>query len=89
MQVGAWTYNITNADNRDQRVAVSVTSMSAEEGEYPIIAQAFWGTRSMDLKGNYGEQIIYASVSKGSFSINLSMPWLFLKSYVADSRIKL
>ena len=68
LQVGSWICNLTNAGNFDQRVAVSVTSMSSTQGEYPIIAQAFWGARSIDLSGDYTEQVIYASISKGRYN---------------------
>ena len=68
LQVGSWICNLTNAGDFDQRVAVRVTSMSSTQGEYPIIAQAFWGARSMDLSGDYTEQVIYASISKGRFN---------------------
>ena len=52
---------------RDQRVAVTVTSQPAKDGEYPIIAQAFWAKRELNLGQSQDKQALYVSVSKGKY----------------------
>lgn len=60
---------MTNKATSNQRVAVTVTSQPADPGDYPIIAQAFWGKRDVNVGNNQGngpdKQTLYVSVSKG------------------------
>ena len=82
LQAGTWEYSITNPPTGpySQRVAVSITSMSSSQAEYPIVAQAAWGSRTVNVFGDVTEQIVYASVSKGEHrtpTLSLSL-FLFL-----------
>jgi calcium-activated chloride channel regulator 4 len=71
VEAGKWVYNVTSNASGNQRIAVSVTSQPSS-GEYPIIAQAVWAKRDIDLgQGGNGpdKQALYVSVSKGYVAV--------------------